>query len=139
MKSAGHDLSVSLVVIRRTFRRAQLLYVRTSACECSCVHTTDERRAIIMKSQKAQGVGERKPRPVMGSQFDTATPSSKPARHARPSFDDLHARIATRAYELYVQRGCREACAEEDWLDAEREIVSREFPVSSNSGRGDSL
>jgi hypothetical protein len=91
-----------------------------------------------MKSQKAQEAGERKPRPVAANQFDTATPS-RPARHARPSFDDLHARIATRAYELYVQRGCREACAVEDWLDAEREIVSREFPGSSGSGRGDSL
>ena len=92
-----------------------------------------------MKSQKAQEAGERKPRPVVANQLGTAAPSSKPARHARPSFDDLHARIATRAYELYVQRGCREGCAVEDWLDAEREIVSREFPVSSSSGRGDSL
>ncbi len=86
-----------------------------------------------MKSQKAQEAGKRKPRPVAESQFDTATPSSKPARHARLSFDDLHACIAIRAYELYVQRGCREACAVEDWLDAEREIVRREFPISSGS------
>ena len=92
-----------------------------------------------MKYQKAQEAGERKSRPVAVSQFEAAAPSSKPAYHARPSFDDLHARIATRAYELYVQRGCREGCAVEDWLDAEREIVSREFPVSSSSGRGDSL
>lgn len=82
-----------------------------------------------MKSQKTQEAGKRKSHPVAGNQLDTATPSSTPARHARPVFDDLHARIATRAYELYIQRGCREACAMEDWLDAEREIVSREFPV----------
>lgn len=29
----------------------------------------------------------------------TAAPQQEPARHARPSFDDLHARITTRAYE----------------------------------------
>lgn len=37
--------------------------------------------------------------------------------------DDVHARVAARAYELYVERGCCEGCAEQDWLEAEREIV----------------
>jgi hypothetical protein len=44
-------------------------------------------------------------------------------------FDDLHARITVRAYELYVERGRREGCAEQDWLDAEREILNHTFPV----------
>jgi len=39
--------------------------------------------------------------------------------------DVLRARIERRAYELYVERGCREGCALEDWLDAEREILGR--------------
>ena len=73
------------------------------------------------------------------NQAGATTPISKPVPHAQPSFDDLHAHITTRAYELYIQRGCREGCAMDDWLDAEREIVSREFPVSLGSGRGDSL
>lgn len=47
----------------------------------------------------------------------------------QPTFDDLHARIMVRAYELYVERGCREGYAEQDWLDAEREIVGRTFLV----------
>jgi hypothetical protein len=89
----------------------------------------DERKGTIMKSQKAQEAGARKPSPGVVNRLGTAASSSKPGRHARPSFDDLHARIATRAYELYVQRGCREGCAVEDWLDAEREIVGREFSV----------
>ena len=38
---------------------------------------------------------------------------------------DLQTQIAMRAYEFYVQRGCREGCAVEDWLDAEREILGR--------------
>ena len=92
-----------------------------------------------MKLPKAQETGERKPRTVMINQAGATTPISKTVKHAQPSFDDLHAHIATRAYELYIQRGCREGCAEEDWLEAEREIVGREFPISSDSGRGGSL
>ena len=92
-----------------------------------------------MKLPKAQETGERKPRTVMINQAGATTPISKTTKHSQPSFDDLHAHIATRAYELYIQRGCREGCAEEDWLEAEREIVSREFPISSDSGRGGSL
>ena len=88
-----------------------------------------------MKSQQAQEAGERKPHPVVVNQLTTAASSRRPASDARPLFDDLHARITSRAYELYLQRGCREGCAEEDWLDAEREMMSREFPVSSSSGR----
>lgn len=92
-----------------------------------------------MKSQKAKETGERK-RPLgVVNQPGTAASTGKPARQAQPSFDDLHAHIATRAYELYVQRGCREGCAVDDWLEAEQEIVSCEFPVSSSSRRRDSL
>jgi Protein of unknown function (DUF2934) len=82
-----------------------------------------------MKLQKAKEAGARKPFPVVLDQPGTAASSSNSARQERPSFDDLHAHITTRAYELYVRRGRREGCAVEDWLDAEREIVSREFPV----------
>jgi len=81
-----------------------------------------------MKSHKAKEAGVRTLRPDVVAQLGPAASSSKAARHAQPTFDDLHARITTRAYELYVQRGRREGCAMEDWLDAERQIVSREFP-----------
>lgn len=88
----------------------------------------DERKGIIMKSQKAKETGVRESPPVLVDPLGTTVSSRKPVRQVRPSFDDLHARITTRAYELYHQRGCREGCAVEDWLDAEREIVNREFP-----------
>jgi hypothetical protein len=39
---------------------------------------------------------------------------------------DLHARIANRAHELYVDHGYREGYALDDWLEAEREILSLE-------------
>lgn len=67
----------------------------------------------------------------------TAAPQHELARHARPRFDDLHARITARAYELYVQGGCRDGGAMEHWLQAERDMVSRELSVSSGLGRGD--
>ena len=38
--------------------------------------------------------------------------------------DELQERIAKRAYELYLQRGCREGSDLEDWVDAEREILT---------------
>ena len=38
--------------------------------------------------------------------------------------DELRERIAKRAYELYLERGCRERCDVEDWVDAEREILT---------------
>ena len=41
---------------------------------------------------------------------------------------DLTPQIATRAYELYEQRGRRDGQAGRDWLDAEREIRKDESP-----------
>ncbi|OQW36169.1 MAG: hypothetical protein A4E19_00485 [Nitrospira sp. SG-bin1] len=38
--------------------------------------------------------------------------------------DNLRERIAKRAYELYLERGCRPGCDVEDWVDAEREMLS---------------
>lgn len=38
---------------------------------------------------------------------------------------DVEAEIRLRAYELYVQRGCVPGQQEQDWLAAEREVLSR--------------
>ncbi len=38
--------------------------------------------------------------------------------------DELQERIGKRAYELYLERGCREGCDVEDWVDAKREILT---------------
>ncbi|MGE0468990.1 MAG: DUF2934 domain-containing protein [Nitrospira sp.] len=40
--------------------------------------------------------------------------------------DDVQPRIANRAYELYVERGYRQGCALDDWLEAEREVLGLE-------------
>jgi hypothetical protein len=89
-----------------------------------------------MKLKTAQVAGERKTDLVVANQPGTVASSGKPTRHL---FDDLHGRITIRAYELYVQRGCREGCAVQDWLDAEREIANQDFPVSASSGSRTSL
>jgi hypothetical protein len=55
------------------------------------------------------------------------TPSQKPVRRAQPDSpapslsEDLHAKIATRAREIYEQRVRQGAL--DDWLQAEREIL----------------
>lgn len=43
--------------------------------------------------------------------------------------EDPHESIVKRAYELYCERGYRHGNALEDWLDAEREILSQIPPV----------
>jgi hypothetical protein len=43
--------------------------------------------------------------------------------------DDLQVLIAKRAHELYAMRGYRDGYALDDWLEAEREILSQVPPV----------
>ena len=43
--------------------------------------------------------------------------------------EDLHERIQKRAYELHAMRGYREGSALDDWLQAEREILSQLPPL----------
>ena len=82
-----------------------------------------------MKSSPARQTGAKKPSAMMADQAQSASAVGKSAHQRKASFDDLHARISARAYELYTERGYRDGCAEEDWLEAEREILKREFPA----------
>ena len=59
------------------------------------------------------------------SRIQAPSPTGGGIAKKDPVFDDVHARITGRAYQLYVERGRREGYAEQDWLDAEREIVGR--------------
>lgn len=69
------------------------------------------------------------------SREKTSRPSGKPRGDRQhegaqsPPGQDLQPLIAKRAYELYAEHGYRHGCALEDWLEAEREIVSRAAPV----------
>ena len=76
-----------------------------------------------MKSQTSSQRAEKQPHIRSAKQHATAASLVKPQQQLRASFEDLHERIAARAYELYAQRGWREDHALDDWLDAEREIL----------------
>jgi hypothetical protein len=60
-------------------------------------------------------------------------PTEPPAQklHALPlsPCEDLHLLIAKRAYELHGERGYGHGSALDDWLEAEREILSQIPPV----------
>lgn len=66
-----------------------------------------------MKHQHSKGKRDEK---AVTTQMD------KPQQSALS--DELQERIAKRAYELYLDRGCREGCDVEDWVDAEQEILT---------------
>ena len=81
-----------------------------------------------MKPSSAKKKDDKKSRAVIPVQ-DPSPSGSGISPRRKPAFEDLHALITTRAYELYIQRGCRDGHAQEDWLDAEREVLNREFPT----------
>lgn len=54
----------------------------------------------------------------------------KPHLSALSPCDDLHDLIAKRAYELYSERKHRGGSALDDWLNAEREILSQIQPAA---------
>ncbi|NWF73005.1 MAG: DUF2934 domain-containing protein [Nitrospirae bacterium] len=58
-----------------------------------------------------------------GSNPTTSTMSAGTPRMG-PNSAETQDRIALRAYALYVQRGRQEGRALEDWVKAERELVS---------------
>ena len=80
-----------------------------------------------MKEPAAKGKDKNKRSAVIAAQNSSSSGATQPKQHGQAACDDLHAHINLLAYELYQQRGCRDGYAEEDWLDAEREIRSREW------------
>jgi hypothetical protein len=75
----------------------------------------------------------RSPKPDRKPQARQQQPKGPPAQkpHTPPlsPCQDLNALIAKRAHELYSERGYRAGSALDDWLDAEREILSQIPPV----------
>jgi len=55
--------------------------------------------------------------------------AQEPDRPPVSGCDDLRLLIAKRAYELHWERGCREGYALDDWLEAEREVLSQVPPI----------
>jgi hypothetical protein len=80
-----------------------------------------------MKTEAAKEPRARKAR----ESAKTAVPA-RPEKEPVPCLpvspcDDLHIRIAQRAYELHADRGYRQGYALDDWLEAEREILGAEY------------
>ena len=61
---------------------------------------------------------------LKGKRDEEAVTTQKDNSQESALSDELQERIAKRAYELYLERGCREGCDVEDWVDAEREILT---------------
>lgn len=53
----------------------------------------------------------------------------QPLQESATDSNGLRDDIAARAYALYEERGYRSGCDLQDWLDAEREILSRQLPT----------
>jgi Protein of unknown function (DUF2934) len=69
----------------------------------------------------------RRAMPAMPAATSHAGPGSEktgPAEQAAWRVEVHQDRVARRAYELYEQRGRQEGRALEDWLNAERQLVS---------------
>ena len=61
---------------------------------------------------------------LKGKQNEKAVTTQEDKPQGTALSDELQERIAKRAYQLYLERGCREGCDVEDWVDAEREILT---------------
>ncbi len=65
------------------------------------------------------------PEPPAKPATSTSSEKKNPKNaNATPALD-LEQAIRSRAYELYVQRGRQDGHAQEDWLRAEAEVLSR--------------
>jgi Protein of unknown function (DUF2934) len=75
----------------------------------------------------------RKSHPIAPQPGPPVAPVGVPRRQApgpivtphMPEMPDLIEQVRARAYELYEQRGRRDGFAEQDWLQAEAEILTR--------------
>ena len=72
----------------------------------------------------AKREGDMKQQLVKGKHDEKAVTTQKDKPQGSALSDEQRERIAKRAFELYLERGCREGCDVEDWVDAEREILT---------------
>lgn len=82
-----------------------------------------------MKSAGMHGVKMKKQRVPASEQRKAVAPPKTRSKPPVSPCDDLKILIAKRAYELYSERGYRHGYALDDWLEAEREILSQIPPV----------
>lgn len=78
------------------------------------MHLEPSRRTKKTKSQAPASIPTKAKASAAAQTHQPVSPCEEP-----------HMLIAKRAYELYSERGYRHGFALDDWLDAEREIVSQ--------------
>jgi hypothetical protein len=82
-----------------------------------------------MKVKFSRQIKETTPRAPTGTPTKAPAPAAGRAPQPVSPCDDLHILIAKRAYELHSERGYRHGSALDDWLEAEREILSQIPPA----------
>lgn len=82
-----------------------------------------------MNVEPSRQIKKTKSRSTVSTPAQAAAPTTAHTYQRVSPCDDPHILIAKRAYELYSERGYRHGCALDDWLDAEREILSQIPPV----------
>jgi Protein of unknown function (DUF2934) len=82
-----------------------------------------------MKVQLSRRTKETKPRAPVSTPAQSAAPTASRTHAPLSPCEDLHVLIAKRAYELYNERGYRHGYALDDWLEAEREVISQIPPA----------
>jgi len=82
-----------------------------------------------MKVRLSHRTKEEKPRAPTSTPAQATVPTTPRTHQLVSPCDDLHILITKRAHELYTERGYRHGYALDDWLDAEREILSQTPPV----------
>ena len=78
-----------------------------------------------MNVEPSRQTKKTRPRAPISPLAQAGTPSGASTPQPVSPCDDLHILITKRAYELYTERGYRYGYALDDWLDAEREILSQ--------------
>jgi hypothetical protein len=82
----------------------------------------------MARRQKANTTTAATTNPLAQSEKSDLTASSHSPQE-RQDPNGLQGTIAARAHALYEERGYRHGCDLQDWLDAEREILSRQPAV----------
>ena len=82
-----------------------------------------------MNVEPSRQTKKTKPRTPTSTPAQATAPTAARTRQLLSPCDDLHILIAKRAHELYSERGYRDGSSLDNWLAAERGILSQIPPV----------
>ena len=94
----------------------------------------DEEKRTPEASRKRSSSGGNQPSAMSEHKSNGDVESRTPAKHHGFSETELNARIARKAFELFLQRGSESGRDVEDWLEAERQ-VKEELNRDREAGR----